>query len=193
MVGDQQLAACLTMFAAEELIKLNFGRSSDPSVSLCTSLSSDERDIIAYVSGFVLFQCKKKFSSFSSFPQLVDNEGSTKLISLKCRGGLTQPSCDTVDFFVMMEIIFRNLCSGVSVPSIQTFSDTICSNEDSMSFFYNLTYSAECETSHQESLLSMILSIFHKVRCHARCRQTMEKFHTLTKTAHKQKALRNDI
>ena len=74
MVGDQQLAACVKMFAAEEPIRFNSGRSSDSFVSpnpLCTTLSSDERYIYAYVESFVLFWYKRNSVLFLHFPSLL--------------------------------------------------------------------------------------------------------------------------
>lgn len=124
--------------------------------------------------------------------RLTDKDRSTKLVSVKSRGALTQPLSDTVDFFVILELVFRKLCTSMSVPTLQ-FTDSICLENDAVSIFYNCTYHTESKTDVQEQLFLTILSLFHKVRCHAKCRQIMENFYMKTKMVSKQKALRKSI
>lgn len=81
----------------------------------------------------------------------------------------------------------------MSVPTLQQFTDSICLESDAVSIFYNCTYHTESKTDVQEQLFLTILSLFHKVRCHAKCRQIMENFYMKTKMVSKQKALRKSI
>lgn len=108
--------------------------------------------------------------------KLTDKDGSSKLISVKSRGGLTQPSHEITDFFVILEILFRNLCTEVSDHSFQKFSETICREKKVTSLFYDCTYHSESKTEEQERMLVTICSIYHKVKCHAKCRHVMEKY-----------------
>lgn len=198
VVNKQQLSAFISIRTAEEIIRENT-LSSNSSVKLDTKnvLRIGERDIIAYIAGFVLFRCKQKLSSSFDvkkyMSKLIDTDGNTKLISIKSRGGLTQPSSEAINFFVVLELVFRNSCTAVSVPTLQQFTNTICRENDAMSMFYDCTYHSESDVVMQEKLFFTMLSIFHRVRCHARCRQLMEIYYLRTKSASKQKALRKCI
>lgn len=143
-------------------------------------MKSEERDIVAYIAGFVLLRCKKKLCSQHDTKQcidrLTDKDASTKLVSVKSRGALKQPSSDIVNIFVILELVFRNMRTSMSVPTLHQFTDSICLKNDAVSIFYNCTYHTESKTGVQEQLFLTILSLYHKVRCHAKCRQIMEFF-----------------
>lgn len=159
-------------------------------------MKSDERDIVPYIADFVLFRWKKICSQpdiEQCIDKLTDKYGSTKLLSVKSRGALTQPSSDIVDFFVIFEAVFRKLCTSMSVPTLHQFTDSICLENDAVTIFHNCTYHTESKTDVQEQLFLTILSLFHKIRCHAKCRQIMEHFYIKTKVVSKHKALRKAI
>jgi hypothetical protein len=198
IVNNKQLAAFLSLRIAEEIIIENTQCSNSPvQFNSKITLGTGERDIIAYIAGFILFRCKKKLSPSLDIKKymskLIDSDGNTKLISIKSRGGLTQPSYEAINFFVMLELVFRTLSTTVKVPSLQQFTDTMCSEYEAVSTFYDCTYHSESNASIQEKMFLTVLSIFHKVRCHARCRQLMENYHSKTQTVSKQKALRKCI
>lgn len=198
IIKHRQLSAFISLKTAEKIIsKPQCKATAKCNTAGSKVLKSDERDIVAYIAGFVLFRCKKKFCSQHDAEQcidrLTDKDGSTKLVSVKSRGALTQPSSDIIDFFVILELVFRKLCTSMSVPTLQQFTDSICLENDAVSIFYNCTYHTESKTDVQEQLFLTILSLFHKVRCHAKCRQIMENFYMKTKMVSKQKALRKSI
>ena len=188
VVRDEQLAALFCLTLAEETLNRNL---VSPSASVpTTTLKSHERDITAYEAGSVLFRCKNKFCNVLTFEKLfsklTDGDASTKLISVKTGDDLTQPSCDTVDFFAMIEIIFMNLWTLMSVPSVQKFAEDMCKEDDVTNHFINMTHYSDSEIMLQEKIFLHIIALFHKIRSHAKCRQTMELH---TKTAGKQNRL----
>ena len=75
---------------------------------------SQEKDIVSYVGGFVLFHCHVLFAKNERCLYLVnkffsDSEPITDFIKLKTRGGLCEPTGKMIDFFVLCEQIFRLL------------------------------------------------------------------------------------
>lgn len=193
IIKNRQLSAFISLKTAEKIIsKPQCKATAKCNTAGSKVLKSDERDIVAYIAGFVLFRCKKKFCSQHDAEQcidrLTDKDGSTKLVSVKSRGALTQPSSDIIDFFVILELVFRKLCTSMSVPTLQQFTDSICLENDAVSIFYNCTYHTESKTDVQEQLFLTILSLFHKVRCHAKCRQIMEIFYIKNKNGKQAKS-----
>ena len=154
-------------------------------------------DVIAYIAGFVIFRCKKAFSSFPVcslvIQKLIDEDASTKLISVKSRGGLTQPTSNIIPFFILAELTFRKSCSAGPLATLQSFQDSICSDPSISDIFYDCTYGVESDAQSQEKVLLYLLSIFFHVRCNAKCRQTLERYLMKTKTSKKQMSLRKDI
>ena len=163
------------------------------------TVDDDEKEIIAYVSGFVLFRCQNIFSKDSVclnvVKKCIDKNGSfNKLIQIKSRGGLCFPSDDIVNFCCLCECVFRETFTGVQY-SLSSFISPVCSREDIISLFLNCTADDEdCEnTLPQETVLLSFLQLFFKVRTHAKCRSIMETYLGQTKKLRKQKALRKSL
>ena len=197
IIPNHQLSAFLSLKTAEDIISNTSPSKLDQSILPKTfGLDSAETDIVLYIAGFVLFRCNKKYTS-SEFQKclqkLTNKDACSKLISVKSRGGLLEPCPAISDFFTTLEVIFRNSCNGMSLPSLKQFTDLISHDNEAISLFYNCTYHSESNAEVQEKLFLSIVSLFHKVRCHAKCRQMIENFHLKTKTASKQKALRKCI
>ena len=62
-----------------------------------------------------------------------DKDVCLKLISVKSRGFLIEPCPAISDFFTTLEVIFRNSCNGMTLPSLQQFSDLISKDNEAMS------------------------------------------------------------
>lgn len=199
VVGDPQLAMFVCLQVAEHIINKKFVLSEEVGIIReAEGLTGTERDIVSYIAGFVLFSCKKYFQSvqciLNVIEKLTDTDGSSKLISVKSRGGLTQPSSAFVDFIMLLEFVFRKLCNSTTiVPLRQHFVNSVCQDARVVGVFYTSTYHTYSDTAIQEKLMLHVINLFHRVRCHAKCRQTIEKFHSKMKSAGKQKSLRNSI
>ena len=57
--------------------------------------------------------------------------------------GLIEPCPAMSVFFTIFEVIFKNLCNGMSLPTLQQFTDLISKENEAMSLFYNFMYHME--------------------------------------------------
>ena len=163
-------------------------------------LSSEEIDILTYVGGFILFRTKKKFHNDDYCNKVVnkmikkDGENMTSsLIVAKNRGGLCEPSESIISFFISCEKQFRRKFSTFRENSQKLFIEDVCGNDDTTSLFYQATSSHDSSTESQEKIIVFILGLFFRVRCHAKCRQYLEKQFAKNNSTKKQKALRKTI
>jgi hypothetical protein len=158
LVGDPQLATFVCLQVAEQIVNGKFVSSEEVGISReAEDLSGAERDIIAYIAGFLFFSCTKYFKTVHSILDMVekqtDTDGSSKLILVKSRGGLSQPSTSFVDFIMLLEFVFRSLCnSSAIVPMRQDFVISVC-QDAGVGVFYTATYHTNSDTALQEKFI----------------------------------------
>ena len=191
------LASFITLSCMEKLLLINFPPPTNTN-AVIDELSVAEKDIVIYVGGFILFKCKKNLSSKyeNVIKCLIKEEGaefSSVLVQCKNRGGLCEPVDDMIKFFMLCEILYKNEASSFEQHNVQLFVNAICARSDILSLFYKTSYGSDVTSEAQEAVLFNILSNFYHLRCHAKCRQFMEKFFLKSKTLKKQKALRKAI
>ena len=203
IVHHQALTSFIVLHVMEELINSSIRVTS--STPLSSDVSDSDREIIAYISGFVLFRCKSLFanhpSSLCIVDCFVDSEftGSfNKLIDLKNRGGLCLPTDNAVNFFCKCESVFRQSFKPTGINTLNEFIKSVCEMQDIISLFITCItqedfVSDTSDTVLQESMLLSFLKIFFNVRTHAKCKKLMEMYYLTTNTTKKQKPLRTSI
>jgi hypothetical protein len=153
----------------EKLISVNHNKASFSSQSSTADveLTMDERDIVCYVGGFVLFRSKKLFSNNEQCLLVVnhtikgDGELFTgKLRATKTRGGLCEPKAVMISFFELCESIFRHMFAATENHSLQFCINYVCCTDDVVSLFYTCTYFHDVHVKSQENVLMHILSCF---------------------------------
>ena len=125
-------------------------------------LTEEEKDILTYVGGYVLFRAKRFFSGKAQHLAVVSKgtkkDVSSKLIRTKTRGGLCEPVDDMISFFELCEVIFRNLFGNCSLT---LFVDHVCSDVNALSLFLDSTCCHESEENLQEEIMLYVLKVFY--------------------------------
>ena len=137
IIPNRQLSAFVSLKTAEEIISKNTSPSNPDKSMLVKHVDSNlQKLILFYILQSLLFRCKKKYSSseFQKYLQkLTDKDVCLKLISLKSRGSLIE-SCPAIsDVFTTLEVILRISCNGMSLLSLQQFTDLISKDNVAMS------------------------------------------------------------
>ena len=156
--------------------------------------SRKKKKILLVILVILLFRAKTFFgddaSKLSVVQCLLKQEGvpfTNKLIITKTRGGLVEPTDNAISFFVSCENVFRfhfNIFQGLS---LKLFIDSVISRGDITDMFYSCTYDGN-DVKMQEIVLLYILQAVYSLRCHAKCRQFMEKYVLKTKKIKKTKS-----
>ncbi len=203
LIDHPGLASFIVLKSFEHLITLNFHTSPSSSTPKPTPITDEEHDILVYVGGFILFRCRKFFATNDLCLSLVNNMMKSvgeafkgKLITIKSRGGLCEPTEKACTFFISCENLFRELfVSFESVHSltVECFVAEVYKRENILFEFHDCTSHSSADISAQETLLLKILQLFFFTRCQAECRQFFEKYLAHKKSIKKKKALRKEI
>lgn len=129
---------------------------------------------LVYISGFVVRQILRKLSCGVCRASLVTDaarasfDQSYHLLTLKNRGGLMIPSEGTVKVVRSAERYIRQSVSGqaVSVSVIKQFVRAEIGSDDVFLLKEHIQETQFGIDNHHFSLLSLVVSVFHKLRLH---------------------------
>ena len=129
---------------------------------------------LVYISGFVVRQILRKLSCGVCRASLVTDDArasfdqSYHLLTLKNRGGLMIPSEGTVKVVRSAERYIRQSVSGqaVSVSVIKQFVRAEIGSDDVFLLKEHIQETQFGIDNHHFSLLSLVVSVFHKLRLH---------------------------
>ena len=148
-----------------------------------TPVSSEERDVIEYLAGFILRCIQRRCLRVSSekemlgkVEELLSNEPN-KLVQLKDRGGLLNASKFASEMVKNLELIFR------TNPRFERL--TFIKEVSARKAVHPL--SQKCG----EKFTNLFVNLFHKVRIHHQCRMIMSEFRS--KNPSLKKSLRKEL
>jgi len=172
----------------QRLVELNF-RLPKTLASANDELDEKDKDILLYISGFLLQKTRKDHRLCEDFVDT--NSSPTGMVKIFDRGGLLMPRPDFLEFVFLLEAAFR-LLAPCSVDKNQFFV-----NVDSSGGFMVFQGLIGPESSDipcyetQETCFLCISNLFFKVRAHQKCRKLFDDCVKNTSKIKKSKAVRD--
>ena len=188
VTGRRLISSTISLQLMTQLIHNNYSFATCASSNaIDTELSERDRDIVHYISGYVL---RKLFNSPIAHQLISTENHEASLVTTKNRGSLIYPTQELVEIVVQMEITFRQLPD--TVVSRDIFCELIVKGNVSSNF---LALLEEISGSSEEKDIFVIdfCNIFHTVRAHHKCRSLLEQHKQKKKGKGKSKALRDGL
>lgn len=193
-----------------------FSRKQVTKTKEIATLTENEKDVVVYVSGFVINKLTKQFYNLlrkiksttardkicayiNRLGMLIKTEEmniqNTKLIDSLTRGGLKYPKQAVCEIFITVESVFRSIVSEeTSVIDSKSILEECISRRDIMpKYFAAIQEDGNLIEKHTIRVLESCISLYIKIRCHNHARQLAEKYRKETKSSRKKKGIRKEL
>ena len=193
---------CLRLFERV----LSYEPPSQNSKSICTSFGAADMEIVAYIGGSIIQKIRKyairltdknkKKQIFLSCIERMIGSGTTKLVSVKTRGGLLNATDGMLRIFAIMEKQFRTMF-GEGVECVVEMSEnsfvTRVMSIDMVREFCQLMGSACIDDNGKVMVLKKVTSLFFKIRAHNKARKLLDRKCDHKKLKNEKKSLRKKL
>ena len=173
--------------------------------TLVAELSSRDIDVVYHIGGSIVCKLRKRYRSRRQEDReecieylcrggsAPDQPGaSTSLTAVLDRGGLAHITATALTVFSYLECMFRNCFDKITSHMSPTYYQSRVIDAVTGTF-----YEATCESSVsddvKESVLSDVIKLFFKIRCHSQLQKIFCTFRIRKNTARKQKPLRKSL
>lgn len=177
----------VTLNVVEELQKKKWLREESAKDPSSIEISTDQEEVIQYITGAILFKLKKRYTrqkktrSLEELDVLIDSAKTVeyRLIKVKSRGGLIYPDRDLLP---LMYMGYKICVAGLKAAEIYT---------DEVLHQARVDESELCCVD--LDVLKDILKLLHKILCHHQCDLFLEKMKIKKRCTGKGKGLRSKL
>ena len=204
VTGCAKFAMLLALEIFTHLLEIAFPPQPTTN-TLVTELSSTDIDIVSHIGGSIVCKLRKRYRSHKRedreecIESLCKHRGggsvpdqpgaSTSLTTVLDRGGLTHITATALTVFNDLERTFRNCFDKITTDMSPKYYQSRVVDAVTCTF-----YEATCESSVsddvKENVLSDVIKLFFKIRCHSQLQKIVRTFRIKKNTARKQKPLR---
>ncbi len=191
-------------------------QASTSTVKENATLSEHEKDVVVYISGFVIHKLTKQFynllrkskstaasdkisTDINRLGMLIKTEEMTiqndKLIHSLNRGGLKYPKQAVFNIFITVESIFltkvQEETSAIDSKSI--LGECVSRSEITEKYFEAIQEDGTLIELDKIHVLKSCIALYIKIRCHNHAKQLAEKYRKESKTSKKKKGIRKEL
>ena len=200
VTGCEKFAVLLALEMFTHLLERAFPPpQASTSPILAVHLSTRDRDIVSHIGGSIISKLKRRYKSHKQelHEECVgylcrscgNSEAPMSLTKILDRGGLTYITPTALLIFTDLECTFRDCFNKITGNVSLTNYKSRVSDEVTCSF-----YEATCESSVsddvKEVVLTDVIKLFFKIRCHNQLQKIVRTFRAKKNIARKQKPLR---
>ncbi len=180
------------------------------------TLSENEKDVVVYISGFVIHKLTKQFynllrksksaaasdkisADINRLGMLLKTEEmkikNDKLIESLNRGGLKYPKQAMCDIFITVESVFRTKVQEEisTIDSSSILEECMSRCDVTQKYFDAIQEDGNMIELHKMHVLKSCISLYIKIRCHNHAKQLAEKYRKESKTSKKKKGIRKEL
>ena len=206
VTGCNKFATLLALEMFTHLLEIAFPPQPTTD-TLVAELSSRDIDVVSHIGGSIVCKLRKRYRSRKQEDReecvdyLCSHRGgsapdqpgaSTSLTAVLDRGGLTHITATALTVFNDLERKFRNCFDKITSDMSPTYYQSRVVDAVTCTF-----YEATCESSIsddvKESVLSDVIKLFFKIRCHSQLQKIVRTFRIKKNTARKQKPFRKAL
>ena len=180
------------------------------------TLSENEKDVIVYISGFVIHKLTKQFYNLlrkskskaasdkismdiNRLGMLIKTEEMSiqndKLIQSLNRGGLKYPKQPVCEIFITVEVIFQSRVQEEisAIDSKSIIEECISRLDITQKYFDAIQEDGTLTELHKIHVLKSCIALYIKIRCHNHAKQLAERYRKESKTSKKKKGIRKEL
>ena len=180
------------------------------------TLSENEKDVVVYISGFVIHKLTKQFytllrkskstaasdkisTDINRLGKLIKTEEMSiqndKLIESLNRGGLKYPKQAVCEIFITVEAIFRTRVQEKisAIDSKSILEDCISRLDITQKYFDAIQEDGTPTELHKIHVLKSCIALYIKIRCHNHAKQLAERYRKESRTSRKKKGIRKEL
>ena len=196
-----------TTLARRLLVRLIDANFKDPQLLLSQNdvgVTDEEKDIVCYIGGFVLFKMKQDSFRLKegelktdklAIVEALTSEQVCSLVEIKSRGGLLGLTDGVLAVFTRLECAFRiqtqnHLVAEINVSELVT---ALCLDEKLTKLFFDCLEDVSASKETKENFLASMMKVYFYTRCNGFCRQVMERYRRDRKSSKRAKSLRKSL
>ena len=180
------------------------------------TLSENEKDVVVYISGFVIHKLTKQFYNLlrksiskaasdkismdiNRLGMLIKTEEMSiqndKLIQSLTRGGLKYPKQPVCEIFITVEAIFQiRVQEEISAIDSRSILEECISRLDiTQKYFDAIQEDGTLTELHKIHILKSSIALYIRIRCHNHAKQLAERYRKESKTSKKKKGIHKEL